>query len=66
MPRRTLALTVALVATLAFAAPAAATDYSPGAPGAGDPYYPNAGNGGYDVSHYDLELTYDRLGPQRL
>ena len=65
MPRRTLALTVALVATLAFAAPAAATDYSPGAPGAGDPYYPNAGNGGYDVSHYDLELTYDR-GPNTL
>jgi aminopeptidase N len=30
----------------------------PGAPGIGDPYYPLAGNGGYDVSHYDLRLTY--------
>jgi len=30
----------------------------PGAPGIGDPYYPNAGNGGYDVSHYDIRLNY--------
>ncbi|WP_394827746.1 M1 family metallopeptidase [Pendulispora albinea] len=30
----------------------------PGAPGLGDPYYPNDGNGGYDVDHYDLRLTY--------
>lgn len=32
--------------------------YTPGAEGAGDSYYPHAGNGGYDVSHYDLEITY--------
>ena len=25
----------------------------------GDPYFPLDGNGGYDVKHYDLELTYD-------
>jgi aminopeptidase N len=25
----------------------------------GDPYYPNAGNGGYDVSHYGLRLNYN-------
>ena len=30
----------------------------PGAPGIGDPYYPAYGNGGYDVSHYDLRLKY--------
>ncbi len=30
----------------------------PGAAGIGDPYYPNAGNGGYDVSHYDIRLNY--------
>ena len=69
MPRRTLALTGALAATLAVAAPAVADrsldSYSPGDSGADDPYYPNAGNGGYDVSHYDLELTYDR-GPNTL
>jgi hypothetical protein len=55
--RRVLALAAALAVMPVFAAPAGA--YTPGAPGAGDPYYPFAGNGGYDVSHYDLELTYD-------
>lgn len=35
-----------------------ATAAEPGAPGIGDPYYPNAGNGGYDVSHYDIRLNY--------
>ncbi|MBL1084689.1 M1 family metallopeptidase [Streptomyces actinomycinicus] len=30
-----------------------------GAPGAGDPYFPLSGNGGYDVRHYDLTLRYD-------
>ena len=25
----------------------------------GDPYYPELGNGGYDVSHYDVELAFD-------
>ena len=30
-----------------------------GARGAGDPYFPNYGNGGYDVTHYDLDITYD-------
>jgi Peptidase family M1 domain/Peptidase M1 N-terminal domain len=33
--------------------------FAPGAPGAGDPYFPLDGNGGYDVGHYDLEVTYD-------
>jgi hypothetical protein len=32
---------------------------TPGAPGIGDPYYPNYGNGGYDVRQYDLDVTYD-------
>jgi hypothetical protein len=32
---------------------------SPGAPGAGDPYFPLDGNGGYDVGHYDLKLRYN-------
>ncbi|HEX6468129.1 MAG TPA: M1 family metallopeptidase, partial [Streptosporangiaceae bacterium] len=27
--------------------------------GAGDPYFPDMGNGGYDVGHYDLGLAYD-------
>ncbi|MBC6461299.1 M1 family metallopeptidase [Actinomadura sp. HBU206391] len=39
--------------------PAAAVDTSSGAPGIGDVYYPDYGNGGYDVSHYDLRLKYE-------
>lgn len=30
----------------------------PGAPGVGDPYFPELGNGGYDVDHYTLALTW--------
>jgi aminopeptidase N len=32
--------------------------FTPGAPGSGDPYFPQMGNGGYDAEHYDLALTY--------
>ena len=28
-------------------------------PGLGDPYFPDYGNGGYDVRHYGLQLAYD-------
>ena len=34
-------------------------DPRPGAPGAGDPLFPGLGNGGYDVSHYTVELDVD-------
>jgi aminopeptidase N len=37
----------------------ASSRYSPGADGVGDPYYPNYGNGGYDVKHYDLAIRYE-------
>ncbi|WP_446037294.1 M1 family metallopeptidase [Streptomyces sp. SID1143] len=47
-----------VAASLLLAVPASAAEPSPGAPGVGDPYYPDYGNGGYDVSHYDLRLTY--------
>ncbi|WP_374684349.1 M1 family metallopeptidase [Streptomyces sp. ODS05-4] len=30
-----------------------------GAAGVGDPYFPELGNGGYNVRHYDLTLAYD-------
>ena len=33
--------------------------FQPGAPGLGDPYFPLDGNGGYDVQHYLLDVTYD-------
>jgi aminopeptidase N len=48
------------VAALWAAAPAGAADgFTPGSPGLGDPFFPLAGNGGYDVSGYSLELGYD-------
>ncbi|MFF4910587.1 M1 family metallopeptidase [Streptomyces sp. NPDC001260] len=31
---------------------------TPGGSGVHDPYFPKAGNGGYDVDHYDLKLAY--------
>jgi len=49
-----------VVAVLAAAAPAGAADrFTPGSPGLGDPFFPLAGNGGYDVAHYTLRLGYD-------
>ena len=33
--------------------------FTPGAPGIGDPYFPLDGNGGYDVRHYGLDVSYD-------
>ncbi|MFJ1974305.1 M1 family metallopeptidase [Streptomyces sp. NPDC087903] len=38
---------------------------TPGGSGVRDPYFPKAGNGGYDVTHYDLALAYD-TGRQHL
>ena len=35
-----------------------ASKFTPGSPGLGDPYFPREGNGGYDVAHYNLDLTY--------
>ncbi|WLW50717.1 M1 family metallopeptidase [Streptomyces sp. YU58] len=65
MHRRILAPGALAAASLLLAIPASAASFAPGAPGIGDPYYPAYGNGGYDVSHYDLRLKYqpatDRL-----
>jgi aminopeptidase N len=38
---------------------AAEAVFTPGSAGLGDPFFPLAGNGGYDVSHYSLSLGYD-------
>jgi aminopeptidase N len=61
--RKRLLASAAAVAALGLlpalsATPAGAANAGPGAPGIGDPYYPTYGNGGYDVSHYDLRLSY--------
>ena len=50
-------LLVCVLAAL-LGAPAASAAFTPGASGLGDPYYPNAGNGGYDVAHYALTLDW--------
>jgi aminopeptidase N len=56
--RLTLAATAAGIATVLLGSVVSAAP-APGAPGVGDPYYPTAGNGGYDVSHYNIRLTYN-------
>jgi aminopeptidase N len=55
----------ALVAMLVIPTGALAAPGKPGVPrfdagaaGAGDDYFPYAGNGGYDVQHYHLDITY--------
>ncbi len=36
---------------------------APGGPGAGDAYFPFAGNSGYDAVHYDLDVRYQPPAP---
>ncbi|CCH75701.1 Metallopeptidase [Nostocoides australiense Ben110] len=48
-----------LAAPAPAATPATAAVLRPGAPGAGDPYFPDMGNGGYDVSSYDIALAWN-------
>ena len=50
---------IALVLLLPAQVAAGHPRFSPGAPGAGDPYFPLDGNGGYDVAHYDLAFKFD-------
>jgi aminopeptidase N len=66
MQRRLIAIIAAFAALPAVTAPhaqaspnPAASPFVAGAAGFGDDYFPFAGNGGYDVGHYELELRYD-------
>jgi aminopeptidase N len=54
-----LCLVALVLAVGTLAATASANRYTPGAAGLGDPFFPSAGNGGYDVSSYKLDLDYD-------
>ena len=49
---------VALAFPLLVAVPATAAPAEPAFTSGGDPYFPAAGNRGYDVKHYDLALDY--------
>ncbi|MEC3998347.1 M1 family metallopeptidase [Actinacidiphila sp. DG2A-62] len=53
-----LLVTLLLACCLAACADGAAAPVN-GSPGVGDPLFPTAGNGGYDVGHYGLDLSYD-------
>src|SRR3712207_5677732 len=50
---------LALACPLSVTTPALAARYEHGSTSGGDPYFPAAGNGGYDMGHYDLTLAYD-------
>ncbi|WTK08339.1 M1 family metallopeptidase [Streptomyces sp. NBC_01530] len=56
----------AVILALALTACDGGVHGTPGGSGVHDPYFPKAGNGGYDVSHYDLKLAYDPAGGHRL
>ncbi len=60
--RRAALCAAALLLILTGTAGAAA--FQPGSSGLGDPFFPNAGNGGYDVSHYSLTLGYEPASKQ--
>jgi Peptidase family M1 domain/Peptidase M1 N-terminal domain len=62
MSRKLVTLVAAVLICLSTASVALGAPPSPfpaGSSGLGDPYFPLDGNGGYDVQHYDLALTYD-------
>ncbi|WP_055586686.1 M1 family metallopeptidase [Peterkaempfera griseoplana] len=64
--RRRLTVVAPLAAAgslLLTALPAAAIT---GGAGVGDPYFPDDGNSGYDVTHYDVHLGYDPAHPDHL
>ncbi len=55
---RTVMTATATAAALTLGGGIAHAAGTPGAPGAGDTYFPDYGNGGYDVDHYDVRLRY--------
>src|SRR6185295_1533482 len=61
--QRVAAVVLAGVLVLVVQSSAAAANgggqFQPGAAGIGDVYFPLAGNGGYDVQHYDIHARYD-------
>ena len=71
MPRRRIVTVLVLAGSLVLTAPAVATPAvaapvtaapavgTPGSPGVGDPFFPFGGNGGYDVRHYHLDLSWN-------
>ncbi|MFE7466580.1 M1 family metallopeptidase [Streptomyces sp. NPDC057499] len=57
--RRTAPAALALLVLAAATGCTGGVEGRPGAAGLRDPYFPRLGNGGYDVTHYDLVLDVD-------
>ncbi|GAA3200266.1 M1 family metallopeptidase [Actinocorallia longicatena] len=53
------ALTATVVLVPVAAQAVTAPKFTPGSGGAGEPYFKDMGNGGYDVGHYGLKLAYN-------
>ena len=51
-------IVVAAALALLVTAAARGAEFTPGSAGVGDPFFPDQGNGGYDVAAYDLDLAY--------
>jgi aminopeptidase N len=58
--RRSVTSLLAVAAVLLVPSAPASAQGVAGSPGLDDPFFPFAGNGGYDVRHYSLELDYER------
>ncbi|MGW4349564.1 M1 family metallopeptidase [Streptomyces sp. NPDC004690] len=56
---RSARLGAVVTAALSFLTVAASRAPIHGAPGIGDPYFPELGNGGFDARHYALDIAYD-------
>lgn len=54
-----ISVVLVVVGAALVAAPASSAADTVGAPGLGDPAYPLDGNGGYQVDHYNIRLSYD-------
>jgi aminopeptidase N len=63
--RRLLVVAVFLAALVAGPAASASAPPSPGAAGVGDRLFPQLGNGGYDVIHYDVAVRYATSAPSQ-
>ena len=64
MRGRMLLRAVVIFGALLLAPTGVAAAFSPGSAGLGDPMFPLAGNGGYDVGNYSLTLDYTPAGNQ--
>jgi aminopeptidase N len=56
---RSARLGILVTAAASFFSIAASSAPSPGAPGIGDSYFPQLGNGGFDARHYALDVAYN-------